>query len=171
MRRDEHIAARARSFARTVLVSGLARGVTAALESAREQTLGTAGLLRKRGFRAIGAMADLGDDALAYFDPSTWLQDIYRALGIASLNDVKELDDRIDRVEGEIDHVARQRAREELLLLQQRITELESILANLRPSERENTRDAMGALLGRLSELETRIDAMPWRKFEAGATS
>jgi BMFP domain-containing protein YqiC len=90
-------------------------------------------------------------------------------LGIASVNDVKELDDRIDRVETEIDHVARQRAREELLLLQQRIAELEEVLANLRPGERENTRDAMGALLGRLSELETRIDAMPWRKFEAGA--
>jgi BMFP domain-containing protein YqiC len=114
-------------------------------------------------------MTDLGDDLLSYLDPSTWLQDVYRALGIASLHDVKNLDDRIDRVETEIDHVARQRAREELLLLQQRIAELEEVLANLRPGERENTRDAMGALLGRLSELETRIDAMPWRKFEAGA--
>jgi len=169
MRRDEDIAARARSFARTVLVSGLARGVTAALESARDQTLGTAGLLRKRGLRAIGVMTDLSDDVLAFFDPSTWLQDVYRAMGIASLDDVKGLDDRIDRVEVEIDHVARQRAREELLLVQQRIAELESILADLRPGEREHTRDAMGALLGRLSELETRIDAMPWRKFEAGA--
>jgi BMFP domain-containing protein YqiC len=169
MRTDDHITARARSLARTVLVSGLARSVTAILESARDQTLGTAEVARKRGFRALGAVTDLGEDILAYLDPSTWLQDVYRGLGIASVNDVKELDDRIDRVETEIDHVARQRAREELLLLQQRIAELEEVLANLRPGERENTRDAMGALLGRLSELETRIDAMPWRKFEAGA--
>jgi BMFP domain-containing protein YqiC len=169
MRRDEQIAARARSLARTVLVSGLARSVTAVLEAARDQTLGTAGIVRKRGVRAIGTMTDLGDDLLSYLDPSTWLQDVYRTLGIASTNDVKELDDRIDRVESEIDHVARQRAREELLLLQQRIAELEDVLAKLRPGEREQTRDAMGALLGRLSELETRIDAMPWRKFEAGA--
>lgn len=169
MRRDEHIAARARSLARTVLISGLARGVTAALEAARDQTLETAGTMRKRGLRAIGAMTDLSDDLVSYLDPSTWLQDVYRTLGIASVNDVKELDDRIDRVETEIDHVARQRAREELLLLQQRIAELEDVLGNLRPGERDHTRDAMGALLGRLSELETRIDAMPWRKFEAGA--
>lgn len=169
MRRDEHIAARARSLARAVLVSGLARSVTAVLETARDQTMGTAGMIRKRGLRAIGALTDLGDDVVSYLDPSTWLQDVYRTLGIASLNDVKELDDRIDRVETEIDHVARQRAREELLLLQQRIAELEDVLSNLRPSEKEQTREAMGALLGRLSELETRIDAMPWRKFEAGA--
>jgi len=169
MGRDEHIAARARSLARTVLVSGLARRVTTVLETARDQTLGTAGIVRKRSLRAIGAITDLGDDLVSYLDPATWLQDVFRTLGIASLNDVKELDDRIDRVETEIDHVARQRAREELLLLQQRIAELEDVLANLRPGEREHTRDAMGALLGRLSELETRIDAMPWRKFEAGA--
>lgn len=169
MGRDEHIAARARNLARTVLVSALARSVTAALEVARDQTLGTAAVMRRQGLRAVGAMTDFTDDLRAYLDPSIWMHDVYRSLGIASVNDVKELDDRIDRVETEIDHVARQRAREELLLLQQRIAELENVLANLRPSEREHTRDAMGALLGRLSELETRIDAMPWRKFEAGA--
>jgi uncharacterized protein (DUF4213/DUF364 family) len=169
MLRDEHIAARARSLARTVLVTGFARSVTAVLEAAREQTAGAAEVVRKRSFRAFGAITDLSDDIAAFLEPATWLHDIYHTLGIASVDDVKELDDRIDRVETEIDHVARQRAREELLLLQQRIAELEEVLANLRPGERENTRDAMGALLGRLSELETRIDAMPWRKFEAGA--
>jgi len=169
MRKDEHIAARARSLARAVLVSGVARGVTAALEAARDQTLETVGIVRRRGLRALGVISDLGDDFVSYVDPSTWLQDVYHSLGIASTGDVQELDDRIDRVETEIDHVARQRAREELLLLQQRIGELEDVLSGLHPRENGQTRDAMGALLGRLSELETRIDAMPWRKFEAGA--
>ena len=162
MRRDEHIATRARTLARVVLVSGVARSVTAALEVARDQTLGTVGVVRNRSVRAIGAMSDLGEDLLSYLDPSAWLHDVYHSLGIASTNDVRELDDRIDRVETEIDHVARQRAREELLLLQQRIAELEDVLANLRPSEREHTRDAMGALLGRLSDLRdaNRRDAL-----------
>ena len=169
MQRDEQIASRARSLARAVLVSGIARTVTSTLESIRDQVEETADILGRRGSRAMGALGDAGGDLLAFFDPATRLQDFYRALGIASTEDVANLDDRIDRVELEIDHVARQRAREELLLLQQRIAELEMLLANLKPGEAAPTRDAMGALLGRLSELETRIDAMPWRKFEAGA--
>jgi hypothetical protein len=140
MQRDDQIAARARSLARAVLVSGIARSVTSTMESVRDGVERTAGLLGRRGSRAIGALGDLGEDVVAFFDPATRLQDFYRAIGIASTDDIDNLDDRIDRVELEIDHVARQRARE-----------------------------AMGALLGRLSELETRIDAMPWRKFEAGA--
>ena len=169
MQREDQLAARARSVARVDLVSGLARTVTSTLETVRDRVEKTAALLGRRGARAVGALGDLGDDVLAFFDPATRLQDFYRALGIASTEDIENLDDRIDRVELEIDHVARQRAREELLLLQQRIAELESILGNLEPGESAPTRDAMGALLGRLSELETRIDAMPWRKFEAGA--
>lgn len=169
MQRDEQIAARARSLARAVLVSGLARTVTSTLEVVRDQVEQTASVLGRRGSRAMGALGDIGDDILAFFDPATRLQDFYRALGIASTEDIETLDDRIDRVELEIDHVARQRAREELLLLQQRIAELEIVLGSLKPGESAPTRDAMGALLGRLSELETRIDAMPWRRFEAGA--
>lgn len=169
MQRDEQIAARARSLARAVLVSGLAKTVTSTLEAVRDQVERTAATLGRRSSRAVGALGDVGDDLLAFFDPATRLQDFYRALGIASTEDIENLDDRIDRVELEIDHVARQRAREELLLLQQRIAELEIVLGNLKPGESAPTRDAMGALLGRLSELETRIDAMPWRKFEAGA--
>ena len=169
MQRDEQIAARARSLARAVLVSGLAKTVTSTLESVRDQVERTAAVLGRRSSRAVGALGDIGDDLLAFFDPATRLQDFYRSLGIASTEDIENLDDRIDRVETEIDHVARQRAREELLLLQQRIAELEMVLGNLKPGESAPTRDAMGALLGRLSELETRIDAMPWRKFEAGA--
>ncbi len=169
MQREDQIAARARSITRALLTSGLARTVTSTLEAVRDQVEATAGLLGRRGARAVGTLGDIGDDVLAFFDPATRLQDFYRGLGIASTEDVENLDDRIDRVELEIDHVARQRAREELLLLQQRIAELELILGNLKPGESAPTRDAMGALLGRLSELETRIDAMPWRKFEAGA--
>jgi len=169
MQRDEQIAARARSLARAVLVSGIARTVTSTLEAVRDQVEETADLIGRRSSRAMGALGDVGGDLLAFFDPATRLQDFYRSLGIASTEDVENLDDRIDRVELEIDHVARQRAREELLLLQQRIAELEMVLGNLKPGESAPTRDAMGALLGRLSELETRIDAMPWRKFEAGA--
>jgi BMFP domain-containing protein YqiC len=169
MQRDDQIAARARSLARAVLVSGIARSVTSTMEAVRDRVERTAGLVGRRGSRAIGALGDLGEDVVAFFDPATRLQDFYRSIGIASTDDIENLDDRIDRVELEIDHVARQRAREELLLLQQRIAELEMVLGNLKPGESAPTRDAMGALLGRLSELETRIDAMPWRKFEAGA--
>jgi hypothetical protein len=169
MQRDEQIGSRARLLARAVLVSGMARTVTSTLEAVRDQVEEAADTLARRGSRAMGALGDAGGDLVAFFDPATRLQDFYRALGIASTEDVANLDDRIDRVELEIDHVARQRAREELLLLQQRIAELEIILSNLKPGESAPTRDAMGALLGRLSELETRIDAMPWRKFEAGA--
>jgi BMFP domain-containing protein YqiC len=170
MRRDDRFAARARSLARAVLVTGLARNVTSVLESAREQAMGTAAGVHRRTRRAVGIMADLGDDLVAFLDPATWMQDVYRSLGIASTHDMKELDDRIDRVEMEIDQVARQRAREELLMLQERIAELEAVWSQLKRNESSQTRDAMGSLLGRLSELETRIDAMPWRKFEAGAT-
>lgn len=169
MQRDEQIATRARSLARAVLVSGLAKTVTSTLETVRDQVERTAAIVGRRSSRAVGALGDIGDDLLAFFDPATRLQDFYRSLGIASTEDIENLDDRIDRVETEIDHVARQRAREELLLLQQRIAELEMVLGNLKPGESAPTRDAMGALLGRLSQLETRIDAMPWRKFEAGA--
>lgn len=169
MRRDERIGARARTLARAVLVNGFARNVTSALEAARDQAVDATTVLKRRGLRALGAVSDIGDDVFAFLDPATWLQDVYRSLGIASTIDLGELDDRIDRVEMEIDQVARQRAREELMLLQERIGELEAVLSQLRRGESTQTRDAMGALLGRLSELETRIDAMPWRKFEPGA--
>lgn len=169
MRRDDRIAARARSLARAVLISGVARNVTAALEAARDRAADATSDVRRRALRAIGTVADVGDDVANFLDPATWLQDLYRSIGIATTEDVRDLDDRIDRVEMEMDHVARQRAREELLLLQERIAELETVLSQVRRNEAAQTRDAMGALLGRLSELETRIDAMPWRKFEAGA--
>jgi hypothetical protein len=169
MRTDDRIAARARSLAKAVLVHGFARNLTSVLESARDQAADAATVVKRRSLRALGVVADVGDDVFAFLDPASWLQDVYRSLGIASTIDLGELDDRIDRVELEIDHVARQRAREELMLLQERIGELEIVLSQLRRSESSQTRDAMGALLGRLSELETRIDAMPWRKFESGA--
>ena len=70
-----------------------------------------------------------------------------------------DLDERIDYVEIKVEEVARKRAREELLLLQQRIGELENVLTQGGDSERHA---AMGGLLLRLSELESRIDSIPW---------
>jgi hypothetical protein len=52
------------------------------------------------------------DDLLSYLDPSTWLQDVPH-VGNRVGQRREELDDRIDRVETEIDR-GRQRAREEL---------------------------------------------------------
>lgn len=146
-----------------------ARNVTATLQTARqvfERTIEVAG----DGVATVsGRLSDVGEDVRAYLDPSLWAEDLYARLGIATTGRVDEVDDRIDRVEIEMDHVARKRAREELLLLQQRIGELERILRGMRREETDRTRDAMGSLLGRLSELETRIDAMPWRRFDPGA--
>ena len=166
-----------RIFARTVRTAGelgdlgwsAARNVTATLEAARtvvERAVDVAGM---QATNAAGRLSDAGDDVRAYFDPAVWAEDLYARLGIATTTRVQEIDDRIDTVEIEMDHVARQRAREELLLLQQRIGELERILRGMRRKENDRASDAVGSLLGRLSELETRIDAMPWRRFEPGA--
>jgi hypothetical protein len=80
-------------------------------------------------------------------------------LGIAPVSAMAALDERIDYVEIKVEEVARKRAREELLLLQQRIGELEHVLSQVGDGERHA---AMGGLLLRLAELESRIDALPW---------
>jgi len=89
--------------------------------------------------------------------------------GISHVLKVRVIADLEDRVELEMDQVARQRAREELLLVQQRIAELERVLRGIRGAENSRTRDAMGTLLGRLSKLETRIDSLPMKRFDPGA--
>jgi hypothetical protein len=146
-----------------------ARNVTATLQTARSVLERTTEVAGDRVASVSGRLSDVGDDVRAYLDPAVWAEDLYSRLGIATTVRVEEIDDRIDRVEIEMDHVARQRAREELLLLQQRIGELERILRGLRREETDRTRDTVGSLLGKLSELETRIDAMPWKRFDPGA--
>jgi hypothetical protein len=91
------------------------------------------------------------------------VEDLYSLLGIASASALADLDERIDYVEIKVEEVARKRAREELLLLQQRITELETVLSHVSGDGERNA--AMGALLTRLGELESRIDALPWTRF------
>jgi hypothetical protein len=151
------------------LGSGVARRVTMALEAARNGLGQAVGFSTKRASRARGEILDFTEDVRAYLDPAVWMEDVYAKLGIATTVRVEEIDVRIDRVESEMDQVARQRAREELLLVQQRIAELERILRSLRGGENARTRDAVGALLGRLSKLETRIDSMPMKRFDPGA--
>jgi hypothetical protein len=146
-----------------------ARRVTSALEAARAGLGQVAGLTKKRVARAGGDLSDMSEDVRAYLDPGVWLEDVYAKLGIATTARVEEIDDKIDRVELEMDQVARQRAREELLLVQQRIAELERVLRGVRGAENSRTRDAMGTLLGRLSKLETRIDSLPMKRFDTGA--
>ena len=149
------------------LVTGLARNVTWALEKTRSQLLTGLSYSVRTAARVSGGVLDRTDDVLAYMDPGVWLEDIYEAAGIASRERLDRLDDRIDRVELKLEDVARQRAREELMLLKQRVGELEVVLSNVHPSARAETREAMGALLSRLSELESRIDSMPDRRIEA----
>lgn len=146
-----------------------ARNVTSTLQMARKVLERTVEVAGDSVSNVTGRFSDVGEDVRAYLDPAVWAEDLYARLGIATTGRIEEVDDRIDRVEIEMDHVARQRAREELLLLQQRISELERILRGLRREETDRTRDAMGSLLGRLSELETRIEAMPRKRFDPGA--
>ena len=140
-------------------IRALARELTAALETGREQLASTLEETASRANELAEQMKEKGEDALAYLDPSPWLEDLYAFLGIASAAAMADLDERIDYVELKVEEVARKRAREELLLLQQRIGELENVLSQVGDSDRHA---AMGGLLIRLSELESRIDSLPW---------
>jgi len=143
-----------------VLIRVLARGVTAALEAGRGGLTSTIDEAARLAGDALDGIRDAGDDAISYLNPGPWLEEIYAFLGIASASSIFELDDRVDDVELKVEEVARKRAREELLLLQQRIGELESVLSHMGEGERY---EAMSGLVERLSELESRIDALPWR--------
>ncbi len=149
------------------LVWEVARNLTSALVQGRGRLTLVADAARGRLREGVGMLIDAGGDVAAYVDPARWLEGIFDTLGIATRDTIDQLDDRIDRVELRIDDVARQRAREELMLLQQRLGELEELLSQARPVAEEQTRSAMSELLGRLAHLETRIDAMPWHKLEA----
>jgi len=140
------------------LVWGVARSVTTGLEQGRSMLTTTVGGVTSQVGRLVGSLRDAGEDALAYFDPAAWLEDVYSVLGIASAGSMVDIDDRMDGVELKLDDVARQRAREELLLLQQRIGELEALIAEL---SRGEAHGAMEKVLGRLSELESRVEALP----------
>ena len=111
--------------------------------------------------RALGELRDLGDDIVAYLDPGPWLEELYATLGIASTGALGELDERIDEIELKVEDVARRRAREELLLLQERIAALEDLLAT---QGVDVAQPAVERLLDRLGQLEARIDALPWRR-------
>lgn len=140
------------------LVTGAARNLTTILSFSRDTVTSAVGEAATQAGRVLGALKDTGEDVFTYFDPIPWLEDVYSRLGIASSDIVSEMDVRMDSVELKVDDVARQRAREELMLLQQRIGELESVLGDMNRTE---ARTVMSNVLGRLSELELRIDALP----------
>jgi hypothetical protein len=140
-------------------IRALAREVTSVLEAGRGQLASTVEETAQRANQLAEQLKESGEDALAYLDPSPWLEDLYAFLGIASAAAMADLDERIDYVELKVEDVARKRAREELLLLQQRIGELENVLSQVGDADRHA---AMGGLLIRLSELESRIDSLPW---------
>jgi len=110
------------------------------------------------GVRSTVVVPNAGSDLLTYVEPGAWLEDMYTLLGIASSGAVGEIDERMDSVELRLDDVARQRAREELLVLRQRVGELEALLAEVRRGE---TFAAIETLIDRLSELEARVESLP----------
>jgi len=145
------------------LLRSMARGLTSTLMSGRRQ-LGA--ILEDAGRVArdtVDQVRDVGDDMLARVNPAPFVEDLYALLGIASASAMADLDERIDYVELKVEEVARKRAREELMLLQQRISELESVISHVGDNDRHQT---MHTLLLRLAELESRIDALPWTRFD-----
>ncbi len=150
------------------LLRSLAKEMTTVLEAGREQLGEVAESASERAKRLLDTLKERSEDALAYLDPNPWLEDVYATLGIASVAAVSDLDERIDYVELRVEEVARQRAREELMLLQQRIAELESVLSEITDADREA---ALGGLLTRLAELEERIESIPWRQIEPQASA
>jgi hypothetical protein len=142
----------------TDLVSVATRGVTAVFSFGRITVESAVGEVNDQARRMLGAVRDLGGDLAEYVDPAPWLDEVYAMLGIASSESVSEMDERVDEVVLKVDDVARQRAREELMLLQQRIGELESVLDELNKTQ---ARTVMSNVLGRLSQLEARIDTLP----------
>ena len=81
------------------------------------------------------------------------------ATGAGRLEHQDELDERIEDVEYKIDEVGRGQVARELLLLRQRVGELESVISD---SDDRKGQDAIHLLVDRLGELESRIDTLPW---------
>jgi hypothetical protein len=138
------------------LGSDIARALTGILTAGR----GGAGGLVDAGTRLGAILAERGGDLFAQMKITTLLDELYAALGIASTAALVELDERVDDVELKLDDVARQRTREELMLLHQRLGELESVIRT-RDGNYDPSVD-LGGLMGQLAELEARIDNMPW---------
>ncbi len=145
------------------LLSESARRLTDALVGARRLGSRLLGRAQRDLARALGELRDVGEDVASLLDPGPWLEQLYAALGIASTGALEELDERIDDLEIKIDDVARRRAREELLLLQERIVALEELLSSRGV---EAAHQSLARLLERLGELERRIDALPWQGIE-----
>jgi len=142
------------------LVWRFAREVTSWLEQGRRRVEEVAEDAAGRTRRVFGRLRDVADDAATYADVTPWLEGFYASVGIASSTSLAELDEKLDDLEVRIEQLARQRARGELLLLQTRIAELESIMASV---TRQETREAVFELVDKLGDLEARIDALPWR--------
>jgi len=140
----------------------IARGLTETLMTSRKQLVSVLDDADRAARDTLDQLRDMGEDMLARMNPGPLVEDFYAFLGIASATALADLDERIDYVELKVEEVARKRAREELLLLQQRISELETILSHVGDADRN---EAMGSLLVRLGELESRIDALPWTRF------
>ena len=140
------------------LVSIAARNFTTLLSFGRETVVTAVEEATDQAGRLVGAVRDAGGDLADYVDPGPWLEELYALLGIASSETVTDMDERVDEVVLKVDDVARQRAREELMLLQQRIGELETVLGELNKTQ---ARTVMSNVLGRLSQLESRIDMLP----------
>lgn len=144
------------------LLRGLARELTSSLMSSRKQITSMLEDASRVARDAAEQVRDTGDDLLARINPGPLVEDLYAFLGIASASAMADLDERIDYVELKVEEVARKRAREELMLLQQRISELENVITHVGDGDKHQT---MNTLLLRLAELESRIDALPWTRF------
>jgi hypothetical protein len=140
----------------SVLVSDLARAVTGMLEASRGGITGVLGA----GARVFGVLRERGEDWVEGLHLGGVVEECYALLGIASAGALSAMDERIDEVEMRMDDVARQRTREELMLLHQRLAELEAVVRT-RHEERDETGE-LDTLLDRLGELEARIDRIPW---------
>jgi hypothetical protein len=145
------------------IIRFLGEALTSTLVNGRERISTSLEDATRAANEALEHAWEAGEDAVARINPAQAVEDLYAFLGIASASAVADLDERIDYVELKVEEVARKRAREELLLLQQRISELEQVLAHVGDSQRQ---EPMSGLLSRLSELEARIDSLPWTRFE-----
>jgi len=137
------------------LGSDIARALTGFMTAGR----GGIGGLIDVGTRLGAIVAERGGDLAAQLSVATFVDDLYALLGIASTRALVELDERVDDVELKMDHVARQRTREELMLLHQRLGELEAAVRS-RGIANDPVID-LGGVMGRLNEIESRIDEIP----------
>ncbi len=101
----------------------------------------------------------------AFVGASEWLTEIYGSVGIASVASLESVSRRVDEMGEHLEAEARQRTRQELALLGLRIRELEAVIQR---GVRADRRQAVGALLGKLSELESAVRALTSIESNAG---